>query len=115
MLRIENKNMYLNRGDAIALTINCNETFSANDVIKFTICKKGDYSSIIYQKEFTVIEESSAVTIELTSEETRLGNPLKNAPMTYWYEIELNGNTTLIGFDENGAKEFVLYPEATEV
>ena len=33
MLRIENKNMYLNRGDAIALTINCNETFSANDVI----------------------------------------------------------------------------------
>jgi hypothetical protein len=34
--------------------------------------------------------------------------------MTYWYEIEYNGINTLTGFDTEGAKEFVLYPEAAE-
>lgn len=115
MFKIENKNMYLNRGDAIAITINCNEVFSVGDIIKFSICKRGDYSNIIFQKTFTVEEESSSFPIDLTSDETRLGSPLKNQATIYWYEIELNGDTTLIGFDEDGAKEFVLFPEATEV
>lgn len=115
MFRIENKNMYLNRGDAISLTINCDEKFLVGDIIKFSVCKKGDYSNIIFQKTFTVDEESTSYTINLSSQDTRLGNPLKNAAASYWYEIELNGETTLIGFDEDGAKEFILYPEATEV
>lgn len=115
MFRIENKNMYLNRGDAISITLECNEPFRVNDVIKFSICKKGDYSNIIFQKTFVVEEEDTSFTINLDSEDTRLGNPLKSAASSYWYEIELNGDTTLIGFDQDGAKEFVLYPEATEV
>lgn len=115
MFKIKGQNIHLNRGDAISITINCNEPFSAGDTIKFSVCKKGDYSTIIFKKEFTVIEESNSYTIELTSEDTRLGSPLKSSTAEYWYEIELNGNTTLIGFDESGAKEFILYPEAAEV
>ena len=51
--------------------------------------------------------------IKLTSVETRIGDAFKDGSVTYWYEIELNGDTTLIGYDDEGAKKFVLYPEAT--
>ena len=113
MFRVRNKNIYLNRGDAIILQLVNNEgTFSAGDKIKFYICKKEDYTDVIFQKEFIVEETSNFAEVRLTSEETRIGDPIKNNSITYWYEIELNGNTTLIGYDDDGAKKFVLYPEA---
>ena len=40
-----------------------------------------------------------------------------NKPTNYWYEIELNPNTqpqTIIGYDEDGEKLFVLYPEGSD-
>jgi len=49
----------------------------------------------------------------LSSDETRIGDYI-NKPVTYWYEIELNPNnnsTTIIGYDDDGPKQFKLYPE----
>ena len=89
MFRVRNKNIYLNRGDAITLQL------------------------VNIEKEFTVEETSNFAEIKLTSAETRIGDAFKDGSVTYWYEIELNGDTTLIGYDDEGAKKFVLYPEAT--
>ena len=32
----------------------------------------------------------------------------------YWYEIELNDEETVIGFDKDGAKVLNLYPKGVE-
>ena len=38
-----------------------------------------------------------------------------NIPTEYWYEIELNNENTVIGYDNNGPKLFVLYPEGEDI
>lgn len=115
MYRIENKNIYLNRGDRITIhLVNNTDNFHAGDYLKFYICEEGNYENVIFSKRFDIDKDIDVVDIELTSSETRLGEPLRNGQRTYYYEIELNGNTTLVGYDKMGSKLFVLYPEAIE-
>lgn len=115
MYRIVDKNIYANRGDVINLVIaNRSDTFKPHDILKIYICEQGDYSNVLFSKQFSIDEESAEVAIKLTSEETKMGEPLKQGSRTYWYEIELNGDTTLVGYDNKGPKLFVLWPEAVE-
>lgn len=107
------------RGDAATFSVaaNVNDTpyfFRAGDVVRFTVVEKKDYSKVVLQKSVTVAEETELVEISLTGEETKIGETISK-PIAYWYEIELNPETnpqTLIGYDENGAKLFTLYPES---
>ena len=78
----------------------------------FSVVKEKDYSTVLLQKIFEVTEESDIFTIELTSEDTRFCDLLKNQPKTFWYEIEYNNVSTLVGYDDEGGKQFVLWPEA---
>lgn len=110
----ENGSIHVNRGDQLIITLNNDVNFSVGDEIKFSIMKKGNCEEVLFQKIYTVEEESNIFDLVLTSDETRIGNFLKSGTMTYWYEIEYNGINTLTGFDTEGAKEFVLYPEAAE-
>lgn len=113
MYRIKNKNIFVNRGDKITIhLVNNSDNFRVGDYLTFYICEEGDYSNVILQKRIDISENIDVVDINLTSEETRLGDPLKTGSRTYWYEIELNGDTTLVGYDNNGPKLFILYPEA---
>ena len=53
----------------------------------------------------------------LSSEETKIGNVISK-PVVYWYEIEINPDSapiTIIGYDNDGAKELILYPEGVDV
>lgn len=46
-------------------------------------------------------------------DETKIGEYISK-PKEYWYEIELNPETypqTIIGYDEDGPKVLILYPE----
>ena len=106
------KSIEINRGDAgtIILT-NKTGNFNIDDVIKFSIVEKKNYKNVVLQKTYTITEESNKAYIGLTSEDTKIGDIISK-PVTYWYEIEYNGNQTLIGYDDVGAKEFILYPEA---
>lgn len=45
----DSKNMYLNRGDQITIILTANQDFAIGDVIKFSIVKERDYSSVIFQ------------------------------------------------------------------
>jgi len=110
----DSKNMYLNRGDQITIILTANQDFAIGDVIKFSIVKENDYSSVVFQKSFTIDEQSDTFEMTLTSDETKLENLIKTKTVTYWYEIELNDNDTLVGYDDDGPKLFVLWPEAPE-
>ena len=39
---------------------------------------------------------------------------IKSGEKKYWYEIELNDKDTLMGWDKDGAKVLVLWPEAVK-
>ena len=115
-MKIENKHIYINRGDRGTIhLINNSNIFNFGDYIFFTICQKGDYSNVILQKRFDITENTDAIDLELTSQDTQIGEPLIDSSVDYWYEIKLNGDTTLIGYDKNGPKIFTLWPEAGEV
>lgn len=65
-------------------------------------------------KEITVNGSQQSVEITCTKEEMTIGE-LINKPVEYWYEIELNNEHTVIGYDENGAKILLLFPEGSKV
>jgi len=64
-------------------------------------------------KEFNATLGTQSIDITCTSEETKIGE-LSNKAIDYWYELELNGEYTVLGYDENGAKILTLYPEGSK-
>lgn len=86
-------------------------SFKIDDVIKFSIVTKGNYNDVVFQKEFKVEEDCTEYILGFTNEEMRIGEPISDKEVTYYYEIELNNDTTLIG-SRNKHKKFILYPEA---
>lgn len=84
--------------------------FSANDVIKFNIYNKKGYTENPLKTKTVIISESTkTVSIELTDEDTTIGEE-SNSKTICWYDISLNDTTTIVGYDDNGAKEFIIYP-----
>lgn len=121
MQKIDGTTIKLNRGDilSLTLTLKVNEetdyTFQVGDTIVFSLYNKGKLSEdAILLKEITVEEATQSVNINLTSQETKIGD-LIDKPIDYWYEIELNGQYTVIGYDDKGAKIFRLFPEGSKV
>ena len=108
----EKKIIEINRGDEGALKlINKNNTFKVGDEFKFSIMEKGDYNKVLFQKRFEVLEESNVFFLNFTSEDMRFYEFI-NKKKEFVYELEMNGETTLIGYDKEGEKKFILYPEA---
>lgn len=117
MYRIINKNVYVNRGDALTLhLVNRTGDFKAGDWITLSICEENNLENTLLTKRIDLAEASDVADISLTSAETKsLCEPFKSGYKRFWYEIELNNNTTLIGYDIDGPKLFVLYPEASKI
>ena len=120
MIKIKNNVISINRGDknqSFEFSISTGEenyTFQVGDVIKFGVYNKKQLDKeAVLLKEITVAEQTEILTIMFTQEETTIGD-LINKPVDYWYEIQLNDNT-IIGYDENGAKIFRLYPEGSDI
>ena len=120
MLKIDNeKTIHVTRGDSgtIVITAQNNDgsdhIFLVDDIVRLKVMEKKDVTNIVLTIDVKVEEEGTSVDMGLNSEDTRIGEYI-NSPVTYWYEVELNpdtNSTTLIGYDEDGAKEFILYPE----
>lgn len=120
MFKIEGKTINLTRGDAAKFSVstknsdNTDYTFKVGDVIRFTVFKAKCFGKIELSKDFEITEEGTLAYIDLTKEDTKIGE-LINKPTTYWYEVTLNPNTnpqTIIGYDKDKQKEFILYPES---
>lgn len=121
MLTINGKQINITRGDngTIKLKTKCNSeyyTFTAGDIIEFKVYEKKKYQSepVIYKK-IEIEEETEELEIDLTSDDTRIGEII-NKEKEYWYEVQLNRNITLIGYsDTEGPAIFMLLPEGSEV
>ena len=116
------KQISLTRGDAAVIDVTASNpdgtsyVFLAGDIVRFKVFKNKDCGCVVIQKDTEVREESTTVQIDLTKADTKIGDVISK-PTTYWYEMELNPETnpqTIIGYDEDGAKVFMLYPEGGE-
>lgn len=110
--------IYATRGDALHFTLNAANndalyTFRSGETVRFKVFEKKACHCVVLQKDFLVSADTQDVDISLTSEDTKIGETISK-PVDYWYEVELNPLTnpkTIIGYDEDGAKVFKLFPE----
>lgn len=116
MFKIEGNTIHITRGDKGVIELAIDDyTFSVGDKIEFRVYqKKALDKTPVLSKTVTVSQEDTIAEIELTSEDTTIGE-MENKVREYWYEIELNDNQTIIGYDEEGVKKFMLYPEGVEI
>ena len=110
--------IYVTRGDIVHIAVSADSEgepyiFKVGDIVRFKIFGKKDCADVIFQKDFPVTTAGETVEIFLSTHETRIGGVI-NKHSDYWYEIELNPESnpqTIIGYDEDGAKIFRLFPE----
>ena len=121
MQKIDGTTIKVNRGDALNFTLTIKKedgtdyTFQIGDTITFGIYnQEGLNNKAILLKTIEVLSATTSINIELTSEETKIGSII-NKPFDYWYEIDLNDTHTILGYDDNGAKIFRLFPEGSKL
>lgn len=108
----------ITRGDAAVFTVSANigeeaYQFKKGDIVRFNVFAKKNCSNVVLKKDVTVNTASNTVEISLKSKDTKIGEII-NKPTDYWYEVELNPDTnpqTIIGYDDDGAKIFKIFPE----
>lgn len=118
----EDSSIFCTRGDAGGFNVQATlageaYTFRAGDVVRFKVFAKKDCENVVLQKDVTVSEDTAQVGIFLDGDDTKFGEVISK-PTDYWYEVELNPETkpqTILGYDEEGAKIFKLFPEGKDV
>ena len=114
--------IYATRGDIVFFSVTASDEgephkFQPGDVVRIKVFEKKNCENVVLQKDFGVEEETESVAILLTEQDTKFGDIISK-PKDYWYEIELNpfdSLQTIIGYDEDGAKVFRLFPEGADV
>lgn len=118
----EDLSIYVTRGDTVLFSVTANNDgesykFQPDDVVRITVCAKKNCDNVVLQKDFIVADETEKVDIFLSEKDTKIGDVISK-PVEYWYEVELNPLTnpqTIIGYDDNGAKVFKLFPEGSDL
>jgi hypothetical protein len=118
----EDKSIYLTRGDHVSFTLVANDngeahTFRQGDLVRFKVFEKKNCDNVVLKHDVRVSYDTQEVEIALSGEETKIGDEI-NKPTDYWYEVEVNPEiqpNTIIGYDEDGAKVFRLYPEGGDL
>jgi hypothetical protein len=116
--------IYCTRGDSGGFNVRATfrgngdgYTFRAGDVVRFMVYGKKDCENVVLTKSVTLDEDSVQAEFFLDGDDTKFGDVISK-PTDYWYEVELNPDTkpqTIVGYDEDGAKIFKLFPEGKDV
>lgn len=117
----DDMSIHATRGDVVYFNVSAQTDdeeyiFQPDDVVRMSIYAKKNCENVVLRKDFIVSEETESVYILLDKSDTTFGGIISK-PVDYWYEIELNPDTnpqTIIGYDDDGAKVFKLYPEGDE-
>lgn len=118
----EDLSIYVTRGDIVFFSVTAkddngeNYKFKAGDVVRIKVYGKKNAENVVLEKDFPVFSDTEMVEVYLTKEDTKIGEVISK-PKDYWYEVELNPDTkpqTIIGYDEDGAKVFKLFPEGAD-
>lgn len=84
--------------------------FQVGDVVKFNIYdRKGYDKEAVMSKLFEVDTATYELALSLNEGDTTFGE-IPNKPTTYWYDITLNDDLTIVCYNEDGAREFIQYP-----
>lgn len=84
--------------------------FQPGDVIKFNVYERKGYDQNPLMTKTVVVNTASfTVDINLSETNTTFG-PIVNKETIYWYDITLNDDLTIVCYNEEGAKEFIMYP-----
>lgn len=113
----------INRGDVGCIDVSAKVSddesymFTSNDVVRLRVFEKNHHEKVVLVKDADpVVGQTETVSICLIKEDTKFCEII-NKPKEYWYEIELNPDTdpmTIVGYDDNGAKVFKLFPEGAD-
>lgn len=118
------KEIHLTRGNKATLGVKAKVTyvsgnkgqyiFQIGDVVSFAVYeKKGLTNPPLVVKTATVTEETEIVDICLGCDDTSFGEKL-NKEKEFWFEVKLNDEQTLVGYDDDGPKLLILYPEGAD-
>lgn len=111
------KTISITRGDSGSFVAPIDYALQPGDVLRLKVFRKKACEDVVMQKDFAIGEATETVSLELTENDTRIGEIISK-PVDYWYEIELNPDNnpqTIVGYDEDGAKVFRLYPEGRDL
>lgn len=122
IVKYEDNTIYATRGDAVTFPVekkvgDAKYQFQPGETVRIKICAKKDCTKVVLMKDFEVAEESTSVNIFLDRFEMKFGEIISK-PVDYWYEVELNPDTTpdtFIGYNADGPALFKLFPEAKDV
>lgn len=114
--------IYANRGDIVFFSVSADDNgtlykFQPGDIVRMSIYGRKEAETCVMQKDFPVTEVTEEVFIYLDEADTKIGEIISKHK-DYWYEVVLNPDTmpqTIIGYDEDGAKVFRLFPESKEI
>lgn len=117
----EDNSIYVTRGDIVLMSVSAEKdgvpyTFMPGDLLRIKVYKKKKATEVALEKDFPVTEVTQKVQLYLSGEDTKIGDVISK-PVDYWYEVELNPLSdpqTIIGYDEDGAKVFKLFPEGAD-
>lgn len=118
----EDLSIYATRGDIVFFAVTAedngkNYVFQPGDVVRIKVYGKKDAENVVMQKDFPVTAATESVEVYLSEDDTKIGEVISK-PKDYWYEVELNPFTnpqTIIGYDDDGAKVFKLFPEGDDI
>lgn len=121
MFKIDDEQtIHITRGDAGCICLFAEDEqghdymFQVGDEVKLKVTEKKNTNNVVLEKTVKANKITTSLNIILEKEDTKIGE-LINKPVDYWYEIELNPNSsevqTILGYDEDGPKLFTLYPE----
>jgi lysophospholipase L1-like esterase len=118
----DDKSIYVTRGDIVFLSVSAENDgeayiFQPGDLVRMKVFGKKDCENVVLEKDFPIVTASDVVEIFLDENDTKIGEVISK-PTDYWYEIELNPLSepqTIIGYDEDGAKVFKLFPEGADI
>ena len=119
MITIDNnKNIGITRGDNASFNLKVKQAdntyyqFKTSDRVYFTVKKNYADSTPIIRKTITFSEETDTCTISLVASDTNFGS-LIGGERKYVYDISINEIETVVGYDQDGAKYFIIYPEVS--
>jgi hypothetical protein len=118
----EDLTIYATRGDIVFFFVTAEDNgikyqFQPGDIVRLAVYGKKDATATVLQKDFPVTEVTESVYVFLDEADTKIGETISKHK-DYWYEVVLNPDTnpqTIIGYDDDGAKIFRLFPEAEEL
>lgn len=84
--------------------------FQPGDEVKFNIYETKGYDvEPLKSKTIVIDDEIYEALIPLNEEDTTFGD-IPNKPTTYWYDITLNNDLTIVCYNEEGAMKYIQYP-----